>query len=209
MEAGSLAGGLHGAGAPAAGVKPGGGLLKWLFTTDHKLIGVMYMWLGFIFFAIGGIFALLLRTQLFAPGLQVLAPQVYNQIMSLHGTFMIFFFTIPLLAGLGNYVVPIQIGARDMAFPRLNAISFWLLIPAGLMMLTSMFVQGGTAAGGERTPAGRPPNARSAALRSASGSAAPASTSVAFAREKREAANAATSAWVSDARPFSVAVRRP
>jgi cytochrome c oxidase subunit 1 len=148
MEAGTLAGGLHDAHAGGSHVKPRTGLLNWLLTTDHKLIGVMYIWLGFIFFSIGGIFALLLRTQLFAPGLQVLKPEVYNQIMSLHGTFMIFFFTIPLLAGVGNYVVPIQIGARDMAFPRLNAISFWLLIPAGVMMITSMFLQGGSAAGG-------------------------------------------------------------
>ena len=69
MEAGTLAGGHHAAGAPAAGVKPSRGLAKWLFTTDHKLIGVMYMWLAFFFFAIAGIFALLIRTQLFAPGL--------------------------------------------------------------------------------------------------------------------------------------------
>jgi cytochrome c oxidase subunit 1 len=149
MEAGTMAGaaGAHGANAPAAHAKPSG-LAKWLFTTDHKLIGVMYLWLGFIFFAVGGLFALLLRTQLIAPGLKFLNPEVYNQIMSLHGTFMIFFFTIPVLAGLGNYALPIQIGARDMAFPRLNAVSFWLLIPAGAMMIASMFLQGGAAAGG-------------------------------------------------------------
>ncbi|HSQ60069.1 MAG TPA: cytochrome c oxidase subunit I, partial [Acidobacteriota bacterium] len=128
--------------------KPRAGLMKWLLTTDHKLIGVMYIWLGFIFFAVAGILALLIRTQLFAPGLQILKPDVYNQVMSLHGTFMIFFFTIPVLAGIGNYFVPLQIGARDMAFPRVNAVSFWLLIPAGLMMVASMFLQGGAAAGG-------------------------------------------------------------
>ena len=148
MEAGTLSGGLHGAHEAGAAAKPRAGLLKWLLTTDHKLIGVMYIWLGFIFFAVAGIFALLIRTQLFAPGLQVLKPDVYNQVMSLHGTFMIFFFTIPVLAGIGNYFVPLQIGARDMAFPRVNAVSFWLLIPAGLMMVASMFLQGGAAAGG-------------------------------------------------------------
>ena len=148
MEAGSMAGGLHGAHAPAAGMKPLTGIQKWLFTTDHKLIGVMYMWLAFTFFSVGGIFAILLRTQLIAPGMKLLHPEVYNQIMSLHGTFMVFFFTIPMLAGIGNYVLPIQIGARDMAFPRLNAVSFWLLIPAGAMMLTSMFLHGGSAASG-------------------------------------------------------------
>jgi len=146
MEAGTMAAG-HG-GHAASGAEPRSGILSWLFTTDHKKIGVMYMWLAFTFFCIGGIFALLLRTQLFAPGLKILHPEVYNQIMSLHGTFMVFFFTIPMLAGIGNYVLPIQIGARDMAFPRLNAVSFWLLIPAGLMMLSSIFMHGGSAASG-------------------------------------------------------------
>jgi cytochrome c oxidase subunit 1 len=148
MEAGSLAGvRLAGAGAHAA-PKGRTGILKWLLTTDHKLIGVMYMWLAFIFFAIGGIFAMAMRAQLSAPGLHVLPPEVYNQLMSLHGTFMIFFWTIPVMAGISNYVVPLQIGARDMAFPRVNAFSFWLLIPAGLFMLTSLFLQGGSAAAG-------------------------------------------------------------
>jgi len=148
MEAGTIAGapGAH-AGAHA-GHAPRTGILKWLLTTDHKLIGVMYLWLAFFFFAIGGAFALAMRTQLAAPGLHVLRPEVFNQIMSLHGTFMIFFFTIPIMAGISNYVVPIQVGARDMAFPRVNAFSFWLLIPAGGFMLASMFLQGGAAAGG-------------------------------------------------------------
>jgi len=148
MNAGTMSGGPHAQSMTGAHRKPRTGISKWLFTTDHKLIGVMYIWLGFFFFAVGGLFALLLRTQLAGPGLQVLNPELYNQLMSLHGTFMIFFFTIPILAGLGNYIVPIQIGARDMAFPRVNAVSFWLLIPAGLMMISSMFLQGGAAAGG-------------------------------------------------------------
>ncbi|HMI32400.1 MAG TPA: cytochrome c oxidase subunit I [Candidatus Limnocylindrales bacterium] len=128
--------------------KPRTGILKWLLTTDHKLIGVMYIWLAFFFFAVAGSFAMVMRAQLSAPGLHVLKPEVYNQIMSLHGTFMVFFFTIPIMAGIGNYVVPIQIGARDMAFPRLNAVSFWMLVPAGSLMLASLFIHGGAAAAG-------------------------------------------------------------
>jgi cytochrome c oxidase subunit 1 len=147
MEAGTIAGGLHDAHAHAA-AKPRTGVLKWLMTTDHKLIGVMYLWLSFFFFVLAGVFALLIRAQLAAPGLHVLKPEIYNQIMSMHGTFMIFFWTIPVMAGISNYVVPIQVGARDMAFPRLNAVSFWLLIPAGLLMLTSMWIHGGSAAAG-------------------------------------------------------------
>jgi cytochrome c oxidase subunit 1 len=147
MEAGTLTRPA----APAAGHAPAkrkSVLLDWLLTTDHKKIGVMYIWLAFFFFAMGGVFALLMRTQLAAPGLHVLRPDVYNQIMSLHGTFMVFFWTIPVLAGLGNYVVPLQIGARDMAFPRVNAFGLWLLVPAGFLMLTGLWMQGGAAAGG-------------------------------------------------------------
>src|SRR5512144_2230222 len=148
MEAGTivarpLAG--HGAHAPA---KPRTGIMKWLLTTDHKLIAVMYIWLAFFFFAVAGIFALVMRAQLSAPGLHVVRPEIYNQIMSLHGTFMIFFFTIPVMAGLANYVVPIQVGARDMAFPKVNAVSFWMLVPAGGLMISSLFLQGGAAAAG-------------------------------------------------------------
>ncbi|HZE19124.1 MAG TPA: cbb3-type cytochrome c oxidase subunit I, partial [Candidatus Angelobacter sp.] len=115
MEAGTIARPIphH---EPAAHVtKPRTGILKWLLTTDHKLIGVMYVWLSFFFFCVAGIFAMVMRAQLSAPGLHLVHPEVYNQIMSLHGTFMVFFFTIPIMAGIANYVVPIQIGARDMA----------------------------------------------------------------------------------------------
>jgi len=149
MEAGTLTGGAHLADA-GAHAKPGArtGIMKWLLTTDHKLIGVMYMWLSIFFFTVAGVFALFMRAQLAAPGLHVLRPEVYNQLMSLHGTFMVFFWTIPVLAGFSNYVVPLQIGARDMAFPRVNAFGFWLLVPAGLFMLTSLLTHGGASAAG-------------------------------------------------------------
>jgi len=147
MEAGTLTR-PHVAPGAHAEPKPRSAILDWVLTTDHKKIGVMYIWLSFAFFTIGGVFALLMRTQLAGPGLHVLRPDIYNQLMSLHGTFMIFFWTIPVMAGIANYVVPIQIGARDMAFPRVNAFSFWLLIPAGLLMLSGLWLQGGAAAAG-------------------------------------------------------------
>jgi len=149
MEAGTLTGTAHIAHAgshPEPGARTG--IMKWLLTTDHKLIGVMYMWLSLFFFGIAGIFALIMRAQLAAPGLHLLRPEIYNQLMSLHGTFMVFFWTIPVLAGFSNYVVPLQIGARDMAFPRVNAFGFWLLVPAGLLMLSSLLMHGGSSAAG-------------------------------------------------------------
>jgi cytochrome c oxidase subunit 1 len=150
MEAGSIprTGPMPALTHPASAGKPRTGILKWLLTTDHKLIGVMYLWLSFTFFAIGGVFAMFMRAQLAQPGLHILRPDIYNQLMSLHGTFMIFFFTVPVMAGIANYIVPIQVGARDMAFPKVNAVSFWMLVPAGGLMLASLFLQGGSAAAG-------------------------------------------------------------
>src|SRR5438093_12964587 len=116
MEAGTLARPVPHHEAAAHVTKPRTGILKWLLTTDHKLIGVMYIWLAFFFFSVAGVFAMVMRAQLSAPGLHVLRPEIYNQIMSLHGTFVVFFFTIPIMAGLGNYVVPIPIAALDPAF---------------------------------------------------------------------------------------------
>ena len=148
MEAGTMVGAHAVPTGAKMEPKPRTGILKWLLTTDHKLIGVMYMWLSTFFFVLAGAFAMAMRAQLSSPGLHVLRPELYNQIMSLHGTFMVFFWTIPIMAGLSNYVVPLQIGARDMAFPRVNAFSFWLLVPAGCLMLASIWLQGGAAAAG-------------------------------------------------------------
>lgn len=111
------------------------GLLGWLATVDHKKIGVMYMVMAFVFFVLSGILALLIRLQLATPGAQVLDPNTYNQVFTMHGTGMIFLFTIPMLVGgFGNYFVPLMIGARDVAFPRLNAFSFWITLGGGLVM---------------------------------------------------------------------------
>jgi cytochrome c oxidase subunit 1 len=124
------------------------GLYEWLTTTDHKKIGILYLVNSFLFFFIGGIFALLVRTELAQPGLQVLHDELlYNQLFTMHGTVMIFLFIIPVLVGFGNYVVPLQIGAPDMAFPRINALSFWMLPLAGILLLLG-FLTGGAAQAG-------------------------------------------------------------
>jgi cytochrome c oxidase subunit I len=115
---------------------------SWITTTDHKKIGVMYMFTGFFFFLVGGIEALLIRTQLAVPNNVVLSPDVYNQVFTMHGTTMIFLFVMPFLTGLGNYIVPLMIGARDMAFPRLNALGYWLVLFAGIFLNLS-FIAGG------------------------------------------------------------------
>ena len=116
----------------------------WLTTVDHKKIGVMYLVSTFFFFLLSGIFALIIRLQLMAPGMKIVDQNVYNELFTVHGTGMIFLFIIPMLVGLGNYIIPLQIGARDMAFPRINALSFWLLIFAGIVM-EGGFLIGGTA----------------------------------------------------------------
>jgi cytochrome c oxidase subunit 1 len=124
------------------------GLYEWITTTDHKKIGILYVINSFLFFFIGGLLALGVRTELATPGLQVLTNEhLYNQFFTMHGTVMIFLFIIPMLAGFGNYVVPLQIGAPDMAFPRINALSFWML-PLGGILLLMGFVTGGAAAAG-------------------------------------------------------------
>jgi cytochrome c oxidase subunit 1 len=126
-----------------------GGLYEWLTTTDHKKIGIMYVINSFVFFLIGGIFALLVRTELAQPGIQIFTNEhVYNESFSIHATVMIFLFIIPMLAGLGNYIVPLQIGAPDMAFPRINALSFWMLPLGGILLLAGFLTPGGAAAAG-------------------------------------------------------------
>jgi len=122
-------------------------LYDWLTTTDHKKIGILYIINSLLFFFIGGVLALGVRTELAQPGLQFLSDLQYNEFFSMHATFMIFLFIIPILAGFGNYVVPLQIGAPDMAFPRINAMSFWMLPLGGILLLLG-FVTGGTAAAG-------------------------------------------------------------
>ena len=108
------------------------GWLSWLTTTDHKKIGILYLFATFLFFILGGVEALIMRLQLAQPNNTLVTPETYNGLATMHGTTMIFLFVVPVLAGFGNYLVPLMIGARDMAFPRLNALSFWLLLFGGV-----------------------------------------------------------------------------
>ncbi len=116
--------------------------------TDHKVIGVQYVVHSFIYFMIGGLFAMLMRVQLAQPGGKFVDANTFNGLFSVHATILIFLFVIPVFAGLANFVLPLMIGAPDMAFPRLNALSFWLLPIAGLMLLGSFFAPGGSFASG-------------------------------------------------------------
>src|SRR5215218_7698884 len=115
------------------------GWASWVTTTDHKRIGIMYMVTTFVFFLMGGAEALMMRLQLGSPDNTLLTPQNYNALFTMHGTTMIFLFVVPMMAGFGNYFIPLMIGARDMAFPKLNALSYWLLLAGGIVFYGSLF----------------------------------------------------------------------
>ncbi len=123
------------------------GMWGWITTVDHKKIGIMYGVTAFVFFLLGGLEALLLRVQLGSPESTFLSADTYNQVFTMHGTTMIFLFVMPLSAAFANYMMPIQIGARDVAFPRLNAFGFWVFLVGGLFMYSS-FLLGGAPNGG-------------------------------------------------------------
>ncbi|MFD3761475.1 cytochrome c oxidase subunit I [Streptomyces sp. NPDC058622] len=147
---------------PVAGRSFGSVLVSWLTTTDHKKIGHLYLIASFGFFVIGGVMALLLRAELARPGMQIVSNEQYNQIFTMHGTIMLLFFATPTFAGFANAIMPLQIGAPDVAFPRLNMLSFWLFLFGGLIVVASLFTTQGAAdfgwtaytplSGGERTP---------------------------------------------------------
>ncbi|MCZ7545417.1 MAG: cbb3-type cytochrome c oxidase subunit I [Anaerolineae bacterium] len=122
------------------------GIMAWVMTVDHKKIGILYIGTALVAFMMSGFLAMLIRTELSAPGMQVMSSDQYNQVFSIHGTSMIFLFIIPMLAGLANYFVPLQIGARDMAFPRLNMLSYWLFLFAAIVMFGSFLAPQGAAA---------------------------------------------------------------
>src|SRR6516165_8584401 len=120
-------------------------LHDWVTTVDHKKIGIMYVVMAVIFLVIGGVQAELIRWQLFWPRYDFLGPDAFNQMFTMHGTTMVFFMGMPILIGMGNYLVPLMIGARDVAFPRLNALGFWLTLLGGLLV-QSCFLTGGAPA---------------------------------------------------------------
>jgi cytochrome c oxidase subunit I len=115
------------------------GWTSWITTTDHKRIGIMYLVLTFSFFLLGGVEALMMRLQLSQADNTLLTPQTFNELFTMHGSTMVFLFIVPFWAGLANYFVPLMIGARDMAFPKLNALSFWLLAAGGIVFYSSLF----------------------------------------------------------------------
>ncbi len=117
------------------------GATRWwhylVFNTDHKVIGIQYIVTTFVFYLIGGVLAMIMRAELAQPGMQYLTREAYNQAFTMHATLMIFLWVIPVLAGFANFIVPLQVGAEDMAFPRLNAFSYWLLLFGGILMLSA------------------------------------------------------------------------
>src|SRR5210317_1278966 len=122
---------------------PAKGVGRWLFTTKHKDIGSMYLIFSLCMFMIGGIMALIIRAELFQPGLQLVEPNFFNQMTTMHGLIMVFGAVMPAFVGLANWMIPMQIGAPDMALPRMNNWSFWILPFAFLILLSSLFMPGG------------------------------------------------------------------
>ena len=125
-----------------------GRVTSWLTTVDHKRIGILYIVTSFVFFFAGGVMAILMRIQLAQADQHLIEKNSYNELFTIHGTTMIFLFAVPLFAGFANYLVPLMIGARDMAFPRLNALSYWLFLLGGLIVLASFLAEGGAANSG-------------------------------------------------------------
>ena len=127
---------------------PAGGWTRWLYTTNHKDIGTLYLWFSFAMFLVGGLMALVVRAELFQPGLQLVDPQFFNSMTTMHALVMIFGAVMPGFTGLANWLIPMQIGAPDMALPRLNNFSFWILPFAFVLLLSTLFVPGGGPAAG-------------------------------------------------------------
>jgi cytochrome c oxidase subunit 1 len=127
---------------------PAKGISRWLFTTNHKDIGTMYLWFSFAMFILGGAFAMIIRAELFQPGMQLVEPGFFNQMTTLHGLVMVFGAIMPSFVGLANWMIPMMIGAPDMALPRMNNWSFWILPPGFLMLASTLFMEGGAPAFG-------------------------------------------------------------
>jgi len=122
---------------------PAKGFTRWIYTTNHKDIGSLYLWFSFIMFFIGGCMALVIRSELFQPGLQLIQPEFFNQMTTMHGLIMVFGAVMPAFVGLANWMIPLMVGAPDMALPRMNNLSFWILPFAFSMLLSTLLMEGG------------------------------------------------------------------
>src|SRR5262245_63612816 len=119
-----------------------GGITSWISTVDHKRIGILYIGTSLFFFLLGGLLSLFMRAQLATPNEHFVTRDRYNELFTIHGTTMVFLVVVPILAGFGNYLVPLMIGARDMAFPRLNAFSYWMFLLGGIVLYSRCFANG-------------------------------------------------------------------
>ena len=127
---------------------PAKGLMRWVTTTNHKDIGTLYLLFALVMFFIGGAMAMVIRAELFQPGMQVVDPQFFNSMTTVHALVMIFGAVMPAFVGLGNWMIPLMVGAPDMALPRMNNWSFWILPFAFTMLLMTLFMDGGAPAAG-------------------------------------------------------------
>jgi len=135
--------------APVVPKSKGRIVVNWITSTDHKTIGYMYLIASFVFFCLGGVMALLIRAELFEPGMQILqTKEQYNQMFTMHGTVMLLMFATPLFAGFANVIMPLQIGAPDVAFPRLNALAFWFFLFGSTIAVSGFITPQGAASFG-------------------------------------------------------------
>jgi len=133
---------------PVAPIKKGNKVVKWITSTDHKVIGNLYMVTSFVFFILAGAMALIMRAELAVPGLQFVSNEQYNQLFTMHGTLMLFLFATSLFAGFANAIMPLQIGSPDVSFPRLNMVSYWLYLFGGIVVMLGFITPGGAASFG-------------------------------------------------------------
>src|SRR5689334_10262338 len=120
-------------------------IVKVITSTDHKVIGNLYLCTSFAWFLVGGVMALIMRSELANPGMQFVNDEVYNQLFTMHGTIMLLLFATPLFFGFGNAIMPLQIGSPDVAFPRLNMMSYWMFLFGGLIAASGFLTPGGAA----------------------------------------------------------------
>jgi cytochrome c oxidase subunit 1 len=123
-------------------------IVSWMTSTDHKVIGYMYLITSFLFFLLGGVLAMVMRLELMRPGLQYVSNEQFNQLFTMHGTIMLLMFATPLFAGFTNVIMPLQIGSPDVAFPRMNMLAYWLYLFGSLIAVSGFLTPGGSASFG-------------------------------------------------------------